>query len=310
MTDDSILSLARLETGLLETTWRTLAGLAPKVRVAEHHIPSDQVSEALGPLLGQPAWLLSTFLEAVLSERGSFTTARSEPAPATEAHAPTPASPMPVQTQTVEYRIERHYGTTSPELVWSGDTGARTCARATRYVIDDLFSSARHSVFVAGYSFYSATELFLPLFRRATTLRDRGEPVPTVRVVLDCSARSHYELGDTREDTARRAAQQFLETCWKEATLEAQIQYYLPSTERRSSGFAPNSMHAKCIVVDGEKALVGSANFSTRGRDNRSLEVGALIRDYHFVQSLLAAWADVEADLVQLSGMAAGPSSV
>jgi phosphatidylserine/phosphatidylglycerophosphate/cardiolipin synthase-like enzyme len=32
-------------------------------------------------------------------------------------------------------------------------------------------------------------------------------------------------------------------------------------------------MHAKCIVVDGEVALVGSANFSNRGRDDRSLEV-------------------------------------
>jgi len=59
-------------------------------------------------------------------------------------------------------------------------------------------------------------------------------------------------------------------------------------------------MHAKCIVVDGEAALVGSANFSTRGRDNRILEVGALVRDYHFVQSLLAARADVEGRLIDV----------
>lgn len=35
-------------------------------------------------------------------------------------------------------------------------------------------------------------------------------------------------------------------------------------------------------------------DYSNRGRDDRSLEVGALIRDDHFVQSVLAAWADVE----------------
>jgi phosphatidylserine/phosphatidylglycerophosphate/cardiolipin synthase-like enzyme len=48
--------------------------------------------------------------------------------------------------------------------------------------------------------------------------------------------------------------------------------------------------------VDGNIALVGSANFSNRGRD-RNLEVGALIRDHHFVQSLLAAWDEVDDEL-------------
>ena len=44
----------------------------------------------------------------------------------------------------------------------------------------------------------------------------------------------------------------------------------------------------------------GPPSFSTRGRDNRSLEVGALVRDYHFVQSLLAARADVEGRLIDV----------
>lgn len=61
---------------------------------------------------------------------------------------------------------------------------------------------------------------------------------------------------------------------------------------------SPNSMHAKCIVVDEQIALVGSANFSTRGRDNRSLEVGALIRDQHFVRALVEAWKDIEHQLL------------
>jgi phosphatidylserine/phosphatidylglycerophosphate/cardiolipin synthase-like enzyme len=58
-------------------------------------------------------------------------------------------------------------------------------------------------------------------------------------------------------------------------------------------------MHAKCIVVDGAKALVGSANFSNRGRD-QNLEVGALVRDHHFVQSLAAAWEDVRGELAEV----------
>ena len=59
-------------------------------------------------------------------------------------------------------------------------------------------------------------------------------------------------------------------------------------------------MHATCIVVDGGLALVGSANFSNRGRD-RNLEVGTLIRDHPFVQSLLAAWDDIADERVAVS---------
>ena len=97
------------------------------------------------------------------------------------------------------------------------------------------------------------------------------------------------------EDLARRAASEFTRVCWTRKTLAAEILYYLPSVERRGT-YAPYSMHAKCIVVDGGMALVGSANFSNRGRD-RNLEVGTLIRDHHFVQSLLAAWDDVVDEL-------------
>lgn len=106
----------------------------------------------------------------------------------------------------------------------------------------------------------------------------------------------------------RRAADVFRATCWREGALQPRLQYRRASTERTANGIAPYSMHAKCIVVDGEAALVGSANFSTPGRDNRSLEVGALVRDYHFVQSLLAAWADVEAQLVDVPAHG-GPAS-
>lgn len=281
MADDSLLSLARLETAALELLWRRLAGLPPKARVIEEHVADEQARELLQPLLGQPAWIVCSVLEAVLSERGTFTRPVHGSAP-----TQTPVPPV--------FTIERHYGTTSPELVWSGETGARSCARATRYVIEDLFASVRHSVFIAGYSFYRATELFTPLFRRATELDARGEPKPKVRVVLDCSNTYGDDPGDDPGVIARRVAAEFRRTCWRSDVLEPELRFYRPSAKREPNGRALYSMHAKCIVVDGEVALVGSANFSNRGRDDRSLEVGALIRDYHFVQSVLAAWADVE----------------
>jgi phosphatidylserine/phosphatidylglycerophosphate/cardiolipin synthase-like enzyme len=286
MADDSLLSLARIQTPILEKLWRRVNALPAKVRVIEEHVGDDELSEALQALLGQPAWVVCSLLEAVLSERGTFTMPVS---------APAQAAPAPVFT------VEHHYGTLSPELVWSGETGARSCARATRYVIEDLFASVRHSVLIAGYSFYRATDLFTPLFRRAEELIARGEPAPTVRVILDCSQAHTDQPGDGPEEIARRAAAEFRRTCWSSHVIEPELRFYRPSADRDPSGRALHSMHAKCIVVDGETALVGSANFSNRGRDDRNLEVGALIRDYHFVQSLLAAWADVSGKLAGVS---------
>lgn len=293
MADDSLLSLARLPTTVLEQLWRRLDALPAKVRVLEEHLLHDEARELLQPLLGQPAWLWCSLLEAVLSERGTFTAPAPSPATATAA-AQAPAAPV--------FTVERQYGTASPELVWSGETGPRSCARATRYVIEDLFASVRHSVLVAGYSFHRASDLFTPLFRRATELGTRGEPLPKVRVVLDCSSTRNDQPGERAESIARRIAAEFRRTCWHSDVLEPEIRYYRKSAQRERNGLALYSMHAKCIVVDGEVALVGSANFSNRGRDDRSLEVGALIRDYHFVQSLLAAWADVEGELEPIPG--------
>jgi phosphatidylserine/phosphatidylglycerophosphate/cardiolipin synthase-like enzyme len=48
-------------------------------------------------------------------------------------------------------------------------------------------------------------------------------------------------------------------------------------------------LHAKCIVVDHEQALITSANFTNRGQ-TRNIEVGVLIRDALFAQWLEQQW--------------------
>lgn len=282
MSDTSFLSLVRIDTARLELLWRVLGAMPAKTRVDEGHVGSEALVEVLEPMLGQPAWVLASLLEAVLAERGSFV--RHEDG-------------GDQQPTAIEYRIERLHGSTSPELVWSGDTGSRVPARKTRHVIEDLFAGASKRVLIAGYSFDHASDLFEPLFDRAAQLVDEGLALPRVRVVLDCSRIKSAGDGLDEQGLARRAAESFMKTCWTRDTLEPELVYYRPSTERTSSGFAPYSMHAKCIIVDGNAALVGSANFSNRGRD-RNLEVGALIRDHHFVQCLLAAWDDVGGELV------------
>jgi phosphatidylserine/phosphatidylglycerophosphate/cardiolipin synthase-like enzyme len=49
------------------------------------------------------------------------------------------------------------------------------------------------------------------------------------------------------------------------------------------------SLHAKCLVVDRRRALVGSANFTDRGQ-SRNVEVGAIVEDAAFAGELARQW--------------------
>lgn len=287
--DERSLSLRAIAPEVLEAAWHLFNALPSRTRVLEDHVSDDQLRAALTDFLGQPAWILAGILEAVLAERGTIE--KSEPTPG--------AAPRPV------FKLERRYGNNTPVLVWSGPMGGRSGARATRHVIDDLFVGAKRSVFVAGYSFDRAGGLFEPLLGRIKSLAKAGRPALDIRVVIDCS---RVKLSGAREDEiVAQTLRKLVQSCPQVGELGARLQYYAPSAQREPNGMARRSMHAKCIVVDGDMALVGSANFSNRGRDDRSLEVGAFIRDANFASVLLAAWRDVEEHLVDVELPAGAP---
>ncbi len=276
-------SLHTVSPEVLEAAWQLFTALPARTRVTEDHVVDEQLRVALVDFLGQPAWILAGMLEAVLSERGRIEATTP----------PVGVAPRPV------FRLERRYGNNTPELVWSGPTGGRSGARATRHVIDELFRAARSSVFVAGYSFYRAAELFHPLRERVRHRAEQGLPPLSIRIVIDCSGVKNGSL--STDEIVEESMSTFLTSCPQVAEIGARVQYYAPSASRSDQGRALCSMHAKCIVVDDESVLVGSANFSNRGRDDRNLEVGALIRDANFASVLLAAWRDVSKDLVDVS---------
>jgi phosphatidylserine/phosphatidylglycerophosphate/cardiolipin synthase-like enzyme len=49
------------------------------------------------------------------------------------------------------------------------------------------------------------------------------------------------------------------------------------------------SLHAKCLAVDGQRAFVSSANFTTRGQE-RNIETGVLLHDPSFASQLERQW--------------------
>lgn len=57
-------------------------------------------------------------------------------------------------------------------------------------------------------------------------------------------------------------------------------------------------LHAKCVVVDCERAFISSANFTMQGQE-RNIEVGVLLDDKHFATQLAQQWMSlIDAKLV------------
>jgi phosphatidylserine/phosphatidylglycerophosphate/cardiolipin synthase-like enzyme len=48
-------------------------------------------------------------------------------------------------------------------------------------------------------------------------------------------------------------------------------------------------MHAKCVVIDGESALITSANFTRRAQEHNT-ECGVLLEDATFAHHLARQW--------------------
>ena len=170
---------------------------------------------------------------------------------------------------------ERACEDTGVELVWSGPEVKRGDARHTSITVAELFASATKEVLVAGYRFDHGAEILRPLHRVMAS--DGVE----VTLILDVPRAK----GRGVENHVAIAVAQFLHKNWPFGEPIPAI-YVDPRTSAVGSLV---SMHAKCIVIDQRRALVGSANFTDRGQ-HRNVEVGALIDDRRFARALLAQW--------------------
>ncbi|MEX1361504.1 MAG: DISARM system phospholipase D-like protein DrmC [Nannocystaceae bacterium] len=174
-----------------------------------------------------------------------------------------------------------------PELVWTGPEPTRSRARRTSVVVQELLSSARREVFIAGYSFQGGEDLF-------DSLREgMVEHGVRVRIVIDCSGWKVY-TPTSNEKILEAVTKRFWAKTWPHQGPRPQL-YYDPRTLEREPPrwgaelFPPVSMHAKCIVVDRQDVLIGSANFTARAQA-LNLEVGLVLRDEGLADELLHQW--------------------
>jgi hypothetical protein len=171
------------------------------------------------------------------------------------------------------------------ELVWTGPEAPVSTARDTAVVVRQLFAEARRAVLVAGFSFDHGEDILRPLH---AAMRDRGVEA-TLFLDLPCAA-----PGADPGAVAAAAIDAFLARNWPFGDPRPLI-YYDPRTVAPG---ARASLHAKCVVVDGQRTLITSANFTDRGQ-TRNLEAGVLIDDEGFAIGLARQWRSlIEAGLV------------
>jgi phosphatidylserine/phosphatidylglycerophosphate/cardiolipin synthase-like enzyme len=181
---------------------------------------------------------------------------------------------------------EREGRRPTPELVWTGPEAPSGTARDTAVVLRSLFEGARESVLLAGYSFSHARDVLSPLHDSMVKHQVRASFFVDIPQI---------DRHDVEGAHFTRCFKGFLAENWPFGEPRPRLYY-----DKRALAPGPPycSLHAKCVVVDGARAFVSSANFTQRGQE-RNIEVGVLIEDPSFASYLAGQWLGlIEAGLV------------
>ncbi|HEY1066305.1 MAG TPA: DISARM system phospholipase D-like protein DrmC [Pirellulales bacterium] len=178
----------------------------------------------------------------------------------------------------VEARGSRRATEDLVELVWTGPEVEGTINRDTAVVVRELFSSAKESVLISGFSVHQGRDVFRGLAERMCAL-----PALQVRLYLDVHLGGDRLTERNASDLVVRFSQKFVEHDWPLEARRPEV-YYDP---RPSTGEhdAWSCLHAKCVIVDRRVAFVTSANFS-RAAQERNIEAGVVVRSPPFAGRL------------------------
>lgn len=174
----------------------------------------------------------------------------------------------------------------APELVWSGPERTNSTARDTAVVLRELFERAKSQVILAGYDFTHGSSLLEPLW---IAMRDRS---------VDAHFFVHIEQADLvvsdEEAYGDQKVREVMSSIWPFGNPKPHAYYDTRACKPRPWF----NMHAKCVVVDGEAALVTSANFTKRAQEQNT-ECGVLLHDRMFAHHLARQWMGlIDAGLV------------
>jgi len=157
------------------------------------------------------------------------------------------------------------------DLVWTGPEVPGTESRDTGIVARELFSSAQHSVLISSFAIDQGAKGY-DLFR---PLAQRMEANPDLQVRLFLNVKRKYQDRTPASILLRQFAETFRYNVWPGQRLPEV--FHDPRTMLMTAE-SNACLHAKCVVVDEERLLITSANF-TEAAHERNIEAGVLMRD-------------------------------
>ncbi|AFY66693.1 DISARM system phospholipase D-like protein DrmC [Geitlerinema sp. PCC 7407] len=166
------------------------------------------------------------------------------------------------------------------DLVWTGPELSGSESRDTAVVVQELFSSAQHSVLVSSFAIDQGNKgrkLFHPLVRQM-------DLNPNLSVRLFLNIKQNYRNAKPASILLEEFSHNFRQHVWSGCQLP-EIFYDPRSLELSTQTNA--CLHAKCIIIDEEKAFITSANF-TEAAHQRNIEAGVLVRDQITARAILS----------------------
>ncbi len=179
-------------------------------------------------------------------------------------------------TAVIQLLIEERTGNSGARhaVVWSGPEGAVAETRDTSIVVRELFASAKERVLVSTYAVHQAEAVF-------AELASRMDALPSLSTRLFLNVARPYGNSESTEALLSTFAGQFRQA-WPGRRLPEV--FYDPRSLASGHG-ARAVLHAKCVVVDGRRSFVTSANF-TEAAQERNFELGLLVDDGPLAKSI------------------------
>lgn len=162
------------------------------------------------------------------------------------------------------------------ELVWTGPETKGMASRDTLVVVGELFDRAERSVLISGYNVFDGRSVFKKLIDRVAM-----KPALQVKMFLNITRKDSEAFAPT-EQVVERFASDFKRFHW-DGTRAPEVFYDPRSLDPEAIAV----LHAKCVIVDDDAALVTSANL-TESAQRRNIEAGVLLTDPVFARELRA----------------------
>ncbi|MEO0373173.1 MAG: DISARM system phospholipase D-like protein DrmC [Cyanobacteria bacterium P01_A01_bin.17] len=167
-----------------------------------------------------------------------------------------------------ELAQQRHDGVA---LVWTGDELPGSESRDTYVVVQELFATAKSSVLISSYALDKGAKS-RALFE---VLAERMDENPSLQVRMFLNIKRPHKDTTPEPVLLRQFVESFRNQLWPGQRLPEVFH------DPRALAITPGPkacLHAKCVVIDEERLLVTSANF-TEAAHQRNIEAGALIAD-------------------------------